>query len=164
MINKLATIHRRVAILITGALSSTATDAVLTLTNLSPFHILVDRFRHNAALQLATLPSPHPLQQPVANTASRLVKWHPTPLHNLMHRFNIKPDHIEKIQAVQHHTNWKPNFTMTIIPDKEKAIIDITWDKPDLKIFTDSSSMNDKIGTSAVLYRNNKCKTPLAIN
>ena len=125
IINELATIHRRVAILIMGALSPTTTDAVLTLANLPPFHVLVDRIRHNTALHLAMLPPPHPLHKLVANVASRLVKRHPTPLHDLMHRYNIKPGHMEKIHAVQYHTNWKLNLTMTIIPDKEEAINDI---------------------------------------
>ena len=78
-----------------------------------------------------------------------------------MHRFNIKPDHMEKIQAVRHHTHWKPSFTMTITPDKEQAMINITQDNPDLKIFTDGSSMNDKICASTVLYRDNRHKTSL---
>ena len=68
---------------------------------------------------------------------------------------------MEKIQAVQHQTHWKPGFTMTITPDKGQAMINITQDSPDLKIFTDGSSMNDKIGTSAVLYRDNRHKTSL---
>ena len=85
-----------------GALSSTATDAILMLANLPPFHVLVDRVRHNTALHLAMLPPPHPLHKPVANAASRLIKQHPTPLHDLMHRYNIKPGHMEKIHTVQH--------------------------------------------------------------
>ena len=68
---------------------------------------------------------------------------------------------MKKIQAVQHHTNWKLNLTMTIIPDKEEAINDIAQDDPDLKIFTNGSGMNDKIGTSMVLYRDNRCKSSL---
>ena len=50
---------------------------------------------------------------------------------------------------------------MKIIPDKEEAINDIAQDDPDLKIFTDGSAMNDKIGASAVLYRDNRCKSSL---
>ena len=40
IIKQLATIHRKVAILITSSLSTTATDAVLTLANLPPFSYL----------------------------------------------------------------------------------------------------------------------------
>ena len=161
IVKQLVTIHRKVAILITGSLSTTATDAVLTLANLPPFHILVNRICHGAALCLATLPPFHPLHKPVTNAAFRLVKQHPTPLHNLMHRFDLKPITMEKIQAIRHHTHWKPSFKMSMIPDKEEAIADIARDNFDLKIFTDGSSMNNKIGASAVLYRDNRCKTSL---
>ena len=104
-----------------GALKTTATDAVLTLANLPPFHLLVIKLWHGAALHLASLPPNHPLHKPVANVAalhlaslppnhplhkpvanvaSRLVKRHPTPLHDLMHRFVLQPTCMEKIQSV----------------------------------------------------------------
>jgi hypothetical protein len=41
-----------------------------------------------------------PLHKPVTNTANRLVKCHPTPLHNLMHTYNIKPQLIETVKMV----------------------------------------------------------------
>ena len=74
IIKELASIHRKIAILITGALSLTTTDAVLTLANLPLFHIMVDRIRHGAALRLATLPPSHLLHKPTINATSRLVK------------------------------------------------------------------------------------------
>ena len=40
-------------------------------------------------------------------------------------------------------------------------INNIAQDNPDSKIFTDGSSMNNKIGASTVLYRDNRCKTSL---
>ena len=50
---------------------------------------------------------------------------------------------------------------MHIIPNKELAIANIALDDPDLKIFTNSSGMNGKISASAVLYRDNRCKSSL---
>ena len=99
-LSKLASIHRSAAILIMGALKTTTTDTVLTLANLPPFHLLVNKLQHGAALRLASLPPNHSLHKPVANAASRLVKRHPTPLHDLMHRFDLQPTHMEKIQSV----------------------------------------------------------------
>ena len=46
--------------MITGALRSTATDAVETLAGLLPFHLLIDKVRYSAAIRLATLPPLHP--------------------------------------------------------------------------------------------------------
>jgi hypothetical protein len=144
-ITKLATIQRRAAIIITGAMKTTAADAVEVMANLLPFHLLVDKHRHRAAIRLATLPSPHPLHKPVANTASRLVKRHATPLHDLVHRYRIQPRRSE--------TRWKAQFGTEVIPDTDKAIEAIRCDNPDVKVFTDGSGMDGKIGAAAVLYR-----------
>ena len=86
IINKLTSIQCQAAIMITGAMKSTATDVLEVMANLIPFHILVDKTHQRAALHLATLPPFHPLHKMVLNVASRLVKWHPTLLHDLMHR------------------------------------------------------------------------------
>ena len=43
IINKLATIQRRAAIMITGAIKTTATDTLDVMANLLPFHLLVDK-------------------------------------------------------------------------------------------------------------------------
>ena len=56
-LGKLASIHRSAAIFITGALKTTATDAVLTLANLPPFHLLVNKLQHG---QLYTSHPCHP--------------------------------------------------------------------------------------------------------
>ena len=91
IINKLTILHRKVAILITRTLKSTATDALNTLANLPPLDILIEQHRHNTALHLVSLPSDHPLHKPITNAADRLVKCHPTPLHNLLHRSELNP-------------------------------------------------------------------------
>ena len=154
-LSKLASTHRSAAILITGALKTTATDIVLTLANLPPFHLLVNKLQHGAALCLASLQPNHPLHKLEANAVSRLVKHHSTPLHDLMHRFDLQPTRMEKIQSVRHPTHWKPGFTTVIIPNKDKAMDNIAWDNPDIKVFTDVSGLNGNIRASAVLYRNN---------
>jgi hypothetical protein len=76
------------------------TDTANTLADLLPFHLTVDKHRQRAALRLATLPITHLLHKPVLNAAKRLVKQHPTPLHDLMHRYNVHPQRIETIKAV----------------------------------------------------------------
>ena len=160
-INKLATIQRRAALMITGAMKTTATDVLEVMANLLPFHLLVDKYRHRAAIRLATLPGSHPLHKPVANAASRLVKRHPTPLHDLMHRYGIQPHKVETIEAVRFDTGWKPGLTTKVIMDTDKAIEEIQNDNLDVKVFTDGSGMEGKIGAAAILYRNGNLKTKL---
>ena len=148
---KLSSIQRGAALLITGALRSTATDAVETLAGLLPFHLPIDKIRYSTAIWLATLLPLHSLHKPVANAASRLVKQHPTPLHDLMHRYGIQSTTMEKIMPRRFHAGWKPHYTTQIITDRELAINLITHDDPDLKIYTDRSGINDKMRASAVL-------------
>ena len=74
IINKLASIQRKAAIMIIGAMKTTATDAIKTMANLIPFHLLVEKHHHRAAIWLATLPETHPLHKLVINAAKRLVK------------------------------------------------------------------------------------------
>jgi hypothetical protein len=102
--NKLATIQRRAAIMIMGAMKTTATDVIEVMANLLPFHLLIDKHRHRAAMRLATLPRSHPLHKLIMNAANRLVKWHPTLLHDLMHRYRIQPKKVETMEAVRFDT------------------------------------------------------------
>ena len=46
IINKLALIQRKAAIMITGAMKTTATDMIKTMANLIPFHLLVEKHCH----------------------------------------------------------------------------------------------------------------------
>ena len=48
--NKLARIQRQAAIMITGTMKTTATDILEVMANLIPFHLLVDKICHHAAL------------------------------------------------------------------------------------------------------------------
>ena len=78
-----------------------------------------------------------------------------------MHRYGIQPHKIETIEAVRFDTGWKPGLTTEVITDTDKAIETIQNDKPDVKVFTDGSGMEGKIGAAAVLYRNRNLKTKL---
>ena len=151
IMNKIASVQRKAAIMITGAMKTTAMDILELMANLLPFRILVDKIRHRAALRLTTLPPTHPLYIPVRNTAKHLAKRHQTPLHNLMHRYKLHPENTETINAMRHNTNWKPRMTIKIIDDADDAIKDMEQDHPDVKIFTDGSGMEGKIGAAAVL-------------
>jgi len=161
IVNKLASIQRGAALMITGAMKTTATNIVEVMANLIPFNLLVNKYCQCAAIQLATLPPTHPLHKPVKNAASKLVEYHATLLHDLMHRFNIHPQSIKTIKAVWFNTEWKPKIKTKMASNADKAIEEVNNDNPDVKVFTDSSGMEKKIGAAAVLYRNRRAKTIL---
>jgi hypothetical protein len=149
--------------MITGAMKTTATDVLDIMANLIPFYLLVDKHQHRAALRLATLPTSHPLNRPVMNASQRLIKRHPTPLHDLMHRYNIQPQKVETIKAVRYDTKWKPQVTINIADTETEAICEQEHDNPDVRVYTDRSGMEGNIGAAAVLYRGGRMKTELRL-
>jgi len=69
-LNKLASIQRRAAILITGRMRTSPTNMLDIHTNLLLFHLLVDKVWFQVALCLAMLPITHPLHNPVKQAAN----------------------------------------------------------------------------------------------
>jgi hypothetical protein len=107
-------------------------------------------------------PTTHtPATQTDKNAAKHLVKRHQTPMHDLMHRYKIYPEYIETINATRYNTKWKPRVSVKIISNAEDAITDMEQNQSDIKIFTDGSGMEGKIGAAAALYRNNHLKSTL---
>ncbi|KAJ7113044.1 hypothetical protein C8R44DRAFT_710815, partial [Mycena epipterygia] len=156
ILSKLRTIQRRAALAITGAMSSTPTDALDVYANLLPVQYLVEKARYGAAMRLATLPATHPLYKPVANAAKRYVKRHHTPLHELMAEFEIKPGEMEKMKSVRFAANWESSLAVEIRSSKEEAIEAEEADKARWKVYSDRSGIDRKIGAAAVLFRDGK--------
>jgi len=137
-------------------------DTAETHANLLPFHLLVDKIRYAAAIRLATLPATHPLYKPVRDAAANLVKTHPTPLHDLMHRYNITPKKMETIDAVRKGPKWKSKAKIKIHRSKEEAVEDERMREGDrIRVYSDGSGIDGKIGAGAVLYRAGRLKSAL---
>jgi ribonuclease HI len=147
IVTKLAAIQRKAAIAITGAMVTTATDVLDVHAGILPFHLLIDRIRHRAALRLSTLPLSHPLSKAVMNAQMRRVKRHPTPLHDLVWDYDVKPKKIETIKNVRYSTKWRPPAS------KEEAKEQHRRDNNEIMIYTDGSGLDGEIGAAAVLKR-----------
>ena len=142
--------------MITGAMKTTASTVLNVLSDLLPIHLAVDKWRHNAALSLATIPKDHPLHAIARRAARRYVKKHPSPLHELFHTYDIKPDMMEKIIPIRHPSTWNPGIK-TVIPDsKDAAIEQCDKDKAEYQLYTDGSLTKDGVGAAAVVYKNDK--------
>jgi hypothetical protein len=139
--------------MITGAMRTTATDVLDAHTNLLPFHLLVNKHCQRAALQLATLPESHLLHKPVKNVAACNVKKHPTPLHELMHTYKIKPQLTKTIRSVRQDTKWAPNLATRTAGTAEQAEKEDGDDQADIQVYSDGSGIEGRIGAAAVLYR-----------
>ena len=141
------------AIMIMGIMSTTVTDVLDVHADLLPFHLLVHKVRHRAALRLGTLPPSHPLYGAVRNARKRKVKRHPTTLHDLMWTYDIQPDIMETIQCVRQDTKWNPGLAIWIAEDKEVAIREDRDDRANIRVYTDGSGIDGAVGAAAVLYR-----------
>jgi hypothetical protein len=102
---KLIPIQRRAAKLITGALNTTAGDALDAHANLLPIDFLFDRVLFRATFRLASLLPTHPLHLPVSKAAKRYVKKHRSPFHNLFSTTNFSPTSVEEIAPTRRRPN-----------------------------------------------------------
>jgi ribonuclease HI len=152
-VNKLARIQRQAAIAITGAMHTTASDTLDAHANLHPFPLLVAKIVHRAAVRLACLPEDHPLAEKVLRSAKRYVKAHKSPLHEMLHAFDIQPEKMEKIRTVCFGPKWSPAFKTRIPADKQQAIHEMETETAEVVVFTDRSCIEGGVGAAAVLYR-----------
>jgi ribonuclease HI len=153
---KLSTVHRH-ALMLLGALRTTATDAIEAHANILPFHLILDSFRHRGLLRLATIPESNPIHYHVRRAAKVRVKRHQSPLHRLLNLYvHINPDRTEKIQAVRYSPGWKANLEIHIPDSKEEAKRLVENDAADIQIFTDGSGYEGGIGAAAILIRKDR--------
>ncbi|GAW04685.1 115 kDa protein in type-1 retrotransposable element R1DM [Lentinula edodes] len=129
IIRKLMSIQRQAALLITGAMTTTATDILNIHAALLPLPLEIERHQHRAAIRLLTLPEEHPLSDRIKDGARNQRRtYHFSPIHDLMARYGLKPNYMEKRRAVRYEASWDPKLTVNI------------WE--------------GYVGTSAILYRN----------
>ena len=150
---KIGPIQRRVANLITGALSTTAGDTLEAHANLLPIDLLFKKVTFRAAARIASLPSTHPLFLPSRRAAKRFVRRHRSPLHNLFGLLRLDSCTVETISPTRRRPNYAPVFSTSIPPDKTTALAQATTahDTP-ISIYCDGSGYEGGIGASAVLY------------
>lgn len=103
----LAKVQRTAALHIMGGMCTSLTDLLNVHADLILMELLINKTCHREAMCLALLPVTHPLYRAVLNTLKCHPKQLPSPLHNVLHVFHIRPQHIEKIEAVQHGTQWR---------------------------------------------------------
>ncbi|THV00898.1 hypothetical protein K435DRAFT_793735 [Dendrothele bispora CBS 962.96] len=81
----------------------------------------------------------------------RLTK-HISPLHTLLHEFNLKPNQLETRKPVRFDAQWDPGLTTCIWNDDNTAVEACESDDTDLQFFTDGSGYKGGVGAWAVMY------------
>ena len=153
ILSKMASIQRKAAISITGAMNTTAGDVAEAHAGLIPISLYVSMAQHRAALRLATLPPTHPLSKVVKNARARRIKKHPTRIHDLIWTFDLDPSRIEKIEATRYDIGSKAAMEMGICNTGEEAIRRARMDRAEIKVYTDGSGIGGAVGAAAVLER-----------
>src|SRR5271168_4739184 len=152
LVRKLDTIQRRAAIQATGALRTTRSDLLFAHADMAPMKWLLNSHCQRAAVRMATLDTRHPLYRTIHKAARSYPRRHAAPLHDILHHSKIKPFGLETIDRRPRHPNWRPPLHTEIAQSSDDAVKADRECDADVKIYTDGSGKDGKIGASAVLY------------
>lgn len=147
-------IQRTAALAITGALRSTAGDILDLHANLLPIQILLEQHNRRSYIRLCTLPESHMLNGHVwaAHSNKAQHKEKPYPLLSMAHRNDIPPSYVEKIGPRKRPPTYTPAFDAHIDESRKDSIENEGNDKSRIKIYTDGSGIDDKVGAAALMY------------
>ncbi len=155
-VNCLASIQRKAAILIMGAMRTTAADILDIHANLLPMMGQVDVYRHRALTRIACLPQGHPLYKPIRRATNCYVKRHRSPLHELAKDFDVQPETLETIKAVRFPPYWKTKVEVEIAETMQEAMAMERMDRSEVRAYGDGSGIDGGIGAAAVIYKGDR--------
>ena len=160
MTKRLTTLQRAAAIAITGGLCTSLTDALDAHANLLPTDLILDKWCHQAAVHLASLPPEHPLHKPIKQSTSRCIKRHHAPIHTLMQAHSLDPTKIEKIPATARNpAKTKYALLRLDVPKDKDASKRADQSTPEkVKVYTDGSAHSGKVGVAVIMYQSGKPK------
>jgi hypothetical protein len=155
VIERLASVQRIGATAITRALCTSPTDSLNAHAFLLPMPLLVSKWCHRAAVQLASLPSDHPLYKAIDRKDAGRIKQHRSLLNLLLTSLNISPSMVEKIPTASRDPMLKGKlpFSISIAKDRDSSITESVNAMEDIQIYIDSSVLEGKIGTIVVLLK-----------
>lgn len=147
----IAKLQRRAAMLITGALRTTATDMADYHAYLLPTSLRLQLATFKAAVRLCTLPNSHPLQ-PIVQRCRRSVRRHQSAIHKLMDAFPELRQPIESVRpirdqdlAITYLTVHQAKSRSATKEAAEAAVL-----SGSLCIFSDGSGFKGGVGAAAV--------------
>lgn len=146
-------IQRIATLAITGGLRTSPNDLLDAHAGVLPANLMLERICYAAMVRAASLPAGHPTREMIRRYSHTPAKTHLTPIQKLIERYKIKPHLYETITPEPRPPTYKSKFTTTIADTKEDSIKAEKNDNSDIKIYTDGSGYEGKVGAAAVLYR-----------
>jgi ribonuclease HI len=107
---------------------------------------------------MAALPREHPLHALIKKSARRYIKRHRSPLHTLIGIFGIDPSDIEKIPPVRIHPRKRGlrDLRIDIPPNKDDSKRADANATEKIKVYSDGSAHDGRVGAAAILKREGK--------
>jgi len=120
-----------------------------------PMSHLIDKWRHRAAVRLATLPSEHALYKAINRKLAGVVKRHRSLINTLLASYGCDPKKFEKLPAISRDPTLRGMlpFKISIANSREDSIRETELAEEEIQIFTDGSAINGKVGAAAILLR-----------
>jgi ribonuclease HI len=156
--NKLMLVQRAGTLAITGGLRTSPTDMLDAHAFTLPLHLEIEKHLFRSAIRLATLPPEHPLHKSAKKCASKTTKRHRSTIHDLMQAFDVKPNLLETLTTTGRNpaTHHKQLFKVDIANDKEASITADVEGKEKVKVYSDGSVQEGKVGVAAIPIRPGK--------
>ena len=152
VIKRLTKIQRQAAIIITGAMRTTAGDILNIHANLLPPKQRIEKMYIKLAYRLTTLPPTHPLYHDVTRASRFHIKHHRGPINDIIQYHKVQYKTTDTILPVRQSPKWTFKGKCIIETKTEKAIQNEIDDKAKIKIFTDRSGIDGQVGAAAVMF------------
>jgi ribonuclease HI len=164
-IRKLTTAQRAGTLAITGGYRTSPTDTLDAHASILPMHLKIGKVLFRAAVRLAALPDSHPLRKQYRLAGARKTKRHKSALHHMTQLYGIRANSVETIPVVRQNPaerNLLP-ANIEISMDKAASVQLDANSTETIKVYSDGSAHNGKVGAAAVLIRRGKADRVLRL-
>jgi ribonuclease HI len=154
----LSSIQRAGTLVVVRGLRTSPTDALCVHADILPAQLELDKACHRAAARMATLPHSHPITKLYRRSSKRKVKRHKSLLHLLSLTFEAAHDEFETIAVAGHNPALMGKLPYrTDIPGSKDDSKEAEAQVPEqIKIYSDGSAHNSKVGVVAIMTKNGK--------
>ena len=158
IVRKLASVQRAGALAVTGGFRTSPTDSLDAHAALLPIDLKIEKACHDAITRIATLPQEHPLHKLIRKSAKRQIKRHRSAMYTLTSIFGTEPEKMERIPPVRTHPKKRglQVVRLDIPSSKEESKRADANATEQIKVYSDGSAHDGKVGAAAVLQREGK--------
>ena len=142
---------------ITGTLRSSPDNYIDIHANILLLELALSKACHNAIIWYLTLPETNPIHKLIQNLLNN-----PPPnkysslLYKVLKLYQLTNSQVETIKPLPHLQNQRIHLTTIIDNSRKNSIKSEATDNANYRIYSDSSCINNGIGTAAIIYNKNR--------